>query len=170
MINSHTNEPWIDKAAAVDAARRGIRDYALAKDPNVAITIQTGNPGTPLLVERLDEPVNAYYLVPWMVAEEVVFVVQVDASSGTMIGATIFPKPIQSPFLTPEEAIHYAARKFPHYVFGNARLVWRPCRESTSLVRPFYQIPFTEGVLYVDMDGSILLELTPLGLGGESCQ
>lgn len=150
----------------MDATKRGILDYGLDRQPNVARAIQTGYPGTPLLVERLDEPKNAYYLVPWMVAEGVVFVAQVDASRGAMLGARTSPKPTSSPFLTPEEALSHAARKFPHYVFGNARLAWRPCRESTSPIRPFYQIPFTQGVLYVDMDGSILLELTPLGLGG----
>lgn len=156
-------------AAAVDATRRGIVDYGLDRQPNVARAIHTGYPGTPLLVERLDEPKNAYYLVPWMVAKGVVFVTQVDASSGTMLGVRTFPKPTSSPFLTPEDALSYAARKFPHYVFGNARLAWRPCRESTSPIRPFYQIPFAQGVLYVDMDGSVLLELTPLGLGGGIC-
>ena len=163
----HTQGPWIDRAEAVDAAKRGVLEHGLDSDPNVAIGIQTGYSGTPLLVERLDKPEGAYYLVPWIVEEGVVFVARVDASKGTMLETTIFPKATPSPFLTPETALTQAARKFPHYEFGKARLVWCPCRESTSPIRPFYQIPFDKGVLYVDMDGSILLELTPLGFGGE---
>ena len=165
----HANETWIDATAAVDAARRGILDYGLDREPAVALTIQSGHPRAPLLVERLDEPGNAYYLIPWLITEGVVFVVEVDAASGVMLGATTFPKPTPSPFLTPDEALDCAAREFPQHTFGKPRLVWRPCRESTSPVRPFYQISFDKGVLYIDMDSSIFQELTSLGRGGESC-
>jgi hypothetical protein len=170
VINGlHANEIWIDATAAVEAARQGVLDYGLIRDPAVALAIQSGRPGTPLLVERLDEPESAYYLIPWMTTEGVVFVVEVDASSGVMLEATTFPKPTLSPFLTPSEALDYVAQKFPGRTFGEPRLVWRPCRESTRPMRPFYQIPFDKGVLYVDMDGSIFPEPTPLGFGGESC-
>ena len=171
MTNPHTNETWIDTAAAVDAGRRGIIEYGLNREPAVALAIQSGHPGTPLLVERLDEPENAYYLIPWMTTEGVVFVVQVDASSGAMLGATTFPKPTPSPFLTPDDALDHVGRKFPQHTFGTPRLVWQPCRESTSPVRPFYQIPYSDkGVFYVDMDGSVFPEPTPLGLGGDACE
>lgn len=135
----------------------------------MAHTIQKGYPGIPLLVERLDEPLSAYYLIPWIITEGVGFVVEVDASSGIMLGETTFPKPTPSPFLSQEDAFDCVAQKFPQYTLGRIRLVWQPCRESTSPVRPFYQISFNKGILYVDMDGSIFQELTPLGRGGASC-
>lgn len=149
----------------VEAARLGVLDYGLERNPAVAHAIESGYPGTPLLVERLDKPENAYYLVPWVITEGVVFVVMVNASSGNMLAVTTFPKPISSPVVAPDEALNYAAQKFPRHTFGEPRLVWQPCQESTSPTRPFYQIPFDKGILYVDMGGSIFLELTPLGLG-----
>ncbi len=164
----HNNETWIDAAAAVDTARRGILDHGLDRDPAVAFAIRNGYPGSALLVKRLDKPENAYYLIPWVITEGVVFVVEVDANSGIMLGTTTFPKPSPSPFLTPDEAKDCVVRKFPQRKFGNPRLVWRPCRESTSPIRPFYEIPVNKDFLYVDMDGLIVLELTPLGLGGGS--
>ncbi|MBU7035852.1 MAG: PepSY domain-containing protein [Theionarchaea archaeon] len=163
---NNTHGPRIDTSEAVDAARRGILDYSLDKDPAVASAVKGGHPGTPLLVERLDRPGDAYYLVPWRIKEGVVFIVEVDAATGAMLASSTFPNPIPSPFLLPEDAAHCAAREFPQYTLGEPRLVWKPCRESTSSMRPFYQIPFDHGFLYVDMEGSTLLELTPLGLGG----
>lgn len=169
MSKANANETWIDATAAVDAARRGILEYGLERDPAVALTIQSGYPGTPLLVERLDKPESARYLIPWMITEGVVFVAEVDASSAVLLGVTTLPKPTSSPFLTSDEALNCATRKFPRHTFGKPRLVWQPCRQSTSPMRPFYQIPFDKGILYVDMDGSIFLEPTPLGFGGEGC-
>lgn len=167
MNASHnTRGTRIDAVEAVDAARRGILDYSLDRDPSVKSALKTGHPETPLLVERLDRPGDAYYLVPWRIKEGVVFIVEVDAATGAMLASSTFPNPIPSPFLLPEEAAHFAAREFPQYTLGKPRLVWKPCRESTSSMRPFYQIPCDHGFLYVDMDGSTLLELTPLGLGG----
>ena len=162
----HIDENWIDAAVAVDAAKRGLLDFGLDRDPAVALAIQRGHPKTPLLVERLDDPGAAYYLIPWLDAKGVVFIVEVDAVSGTMLGATTFPKPTPSPFLTPKKALECAARGFPQHKFGKPRLVWRPCRESTSPVRPFYQISFGTGVLYVDMNSSVFQKVTPLGRGG----
>jgi hypothetical protein len=169
MANITPIGPWIDPVDAVDVARRGIHDYGLDRDPIVAFTIQNGCPMTPLLVERVDKREQAYYLIPWLITEGVVFVAEVDAASGVMLGATTFSKPAPSPFLTIDEAFDIVGRKFPQRATGESRLVWRPCRESTSPMYPFYQIPFDKGFLYVNMEGSIFTELTPLDLGGGSC-
>lgn len=168
MNNITPKGPWIDPDDVVGIAKTGIRNYGLDRDPLVATTIQKGYPLTPLLVERLDRHEQAYYLIPWLVTEGVVFIAEVDATSGIMLGATTFPKPAPSPFLTTEEAFDIVGLKFPQHAIGEPRLVWRPCRESTSPIYPFYQIPFDKGVLYVNMEGSIFTELTPLNLGGGS--
>ena len=164
----HAKEKWIDGNVAVDIAKHSILEYGLDRDPAVEFSIQNGCPSTPLFVERLDEPENAYYLIPWMMSGDVIFVVEVDAVSGIMLGTITFQEPTPSPFLMPEKALDCVAQKFPQYTFGKPRLVWKPCRESTSPIRPFYEIPFEKGVLYVDMDGLIFTELTPLGYGGGS--
>ena len=164
--SEHSSEAWIDATAAIEAAELGIHNLGLTRDPAVVHTTKSGYPASPFLVERLDKPGNAYYLIPWVVTEGVVFLANVDAVSGVMLGVTTFPRPVSSPLVTPDEAVNLAVQKFPRRAFGKPRLVWQPCRESTSPTRPFYQILSDEGTLYVDMDGSILPELTPLGLGG----
>lgn len=75
-------------------------------------------------MKRLDKPENAYYLVPWVITEGVVFVVMVNAASGNMLAVTTFPKPISSPFVAPDEALNYAAQKFSQHIFSEPRLVW----------------------------------------------
>ena len=77
-----------------------------------------------------------------------------------------YSRPMPSPYLKPEQAIDRVATRFPQATLGPPRLVWSPRRESTSPIRPFYQIPLDDRVVYVDMEGGILDELTPLGLGG----
>lgn len=166
MSRFEAGDSWVGGDRATEGARRGILEYGLDNDPALASAARGGQPDTPLLVDRLDDPGNAYYLVPWMTAEGVAFVVKVDASTGAMLSATTFSRPIRSPFLTPNEALDSVRRMLPHDALGRPRLVWRPCRESTNPSRPFYEIPLDEGVLYVDMDGSVIVELTPLGLGG----
>jgi hypothetical protein len=165
-MSSTYNDIWIEATAAVDVAKQGILDYQLDRNSAVASTIQNGYPEIPLLVERIDKPKSAYYLISWTDTEGVVFVVEVDAIKGIMLGATIFPKPVFSPFLTPDGAIDCATQKFPRHIFATPRLVWCPCRESTNPILPFYELLINEDVLYVDMDGSIFSELTPLGFGG----
>ena len=106
-----------------------------------------GEPGAARLVERLDGG-PAYYLVPWGKAG----IVQVDAGTGGVLGVTLFQQPAESPLLPAIEG---------------ARLVWQPCQESTSPVRPFYEVARPNGrTSYVDMSGRVLDRLTPLGKGG----
>ena len=166
MSNAQPGGTWIKEPAAIDASRRGIADYGLERDPVVAHALQNGQPGRPLLVEQLEKPQSSYYLIPWALVEGVVCVVRVNAFTGAMLGVTTFSKPTPSPFVTSEEAVKRARSRFPERTFGEPRLVWRPCRESTTPTRPFYQIPFDGKVLYVDMEGAVLEKLTSLGLGG----
>jgi len=162
-----TNRKWLDAKTVVNAARRGILSHGLDRDPDVASAIQSEPPPIPLLVECLDRPHTAYYLVPWTLTEGVAFVAEVDASSGALLGATTLRKPAPSFFLSPEDALNRAAQTQPRTELGKPRLVWRPCRESTHRTRPFYSIRTGDAILFVDMNGSVHAQLAPLGKGGE---
>jgi len=133
-----------------------IKGSEAAETARRAPHLPPGEPGVARLVERLDGG-PAYYLVPWGTAG----LVQVDAGQGGVLGVTVFQQPDPSPLLSPEQALEAAAG-------GNVtRLVWQPCQESTSPVRPFYEIAWPDGrKAYVDMSGRALDRLTPLGRGG----
>ncbi|MFX1325289.1 MAG: hypothetical protein ACFE8N_10040, partial [Promethearchaeota archaeon] len=77
-----------------------------------------------------------------------------------------YPKPMISIFLTKHEALETVSKKYPNYILNEPNLVWKPCRESTSPIRPFFQVNYQRGTLFVDMEGSVYEDLTPLGKGG----
>ncbi|MEA2563288.1 MAG: hypothetical protein QOH06_4792 [Acidobacteriota bacterium] len=143
----------ITAAEAAEAARRA---------PHLPL----GEPGVPRLVERLDGG-PAYYLVPWGTASIVQGIVQVDAGQGGVLGVTLFQQPVADPLLSPEQALETAAGGDLDTTLHGVRLVWQPCQESTSPVRPFYEVVWADGRrAYVDMSGRTLDRLTPLGRGG----
>ena len=161
-------DTWWTASAAADAARRGLLDHGSTWELRLARAIQRGHPGAPYLVERLDRPGRAYFLVPWIEVEGegAVLLVEVDATSGAMLGVTALSAPDPSPLLTSEQALGCAERDLPGYTFTGCQLVWQPCRESTSPSRPFYRIRHEGGAIYVDMAGITYQNLTPLGHGG----
>ena len=141
----------IDAAAAVEEAKR-------------AMSATAGNPGTPMLVERIGPSGGDYYLVPWEDAAAVVGVVQVDASSGKAASSATFP-PRAHLVTTPEEA-RKAAERLGLTVAGEPRLVWRPCREAASALLPLYAVRTSEGEVFVGAGEQVFRSLTPFGLGG----
>jgi hypothetical protein len=156
----------IAPSEATEAAIRGIRKYGLESDPGIAAAVSDGQPGVPLLIKRFGQQEGYYYLIPWLTKEGTALIAEVDANNGMMGSVSSLAKPIPHLFLEPDKAINIVSRKFPGRKFGKPLLVWRPCRETTSPLRPLYEIPFEGGVLYVDMDGAVFPSLTPLGLGG----
>jgi hypothetical protein len=44
-------------------------------------------------------------------------------------------------------------------------LVWRPCRQSTSLLLPFWLRTIRDKVIYVRVDGAVFTQLTTQGRG-----
>lgn len=139
-----------------------IKDAEAAEAARRAPHLPPGEPGAPRLVERLDGG-PAYYLVPWGTAG----IIQVDAAQGGVLGVTLFQQPDPSPLLSPAQALEAAAGGDLETTLTGVRLVWQPSQESTSPVRPFYEIAWSDGrKAYVDMSGRALDRLTPLGKGG----
>jgi hypothetical protein len=119
-----------------------------------------------LLVEHLDEAGVAYYLVPWNSVGGTELIVRIDASTGAFLGLVEFSQPGAEPFLSASAALFRAKAKVSGVDFETARCVWRPCRESTTPFRPFFEVSYEGGTLYVDMDGVVHRSLTNLGRGG----
>lgn len=150
----------------MEAAERGLRSIELAGRPEIGPAAQSGRPGTPALVTRLDAPDRDYYLVPWETAAGTVLLVQVNAIGGQLAAATLLPSPRPHLPVSPDDAIQAAQILQGSPAAGPPRLVWQPCRESTSPSRPFYLVPTARGNVFVDMDGAARIALTPLGKGG----
>jgi hypothetical protein len=166
MNDEDTRGRWLDILAAIESAKQGIVGYDLENSGEVASAIRDGRPKTAFLVRRLDDPHRSYYLIPWESEEGVSLVAQVDAETGKLLGVATFSRPTPQPFITAEKALEIAMKKFQGETTGEPSLVWKPCRQSTSPLRPLYQIPHMDKLVYVDMDGTIHPELTPLGRGG----
>lgn len=156
----------ITPAAAIDAARRGLEALGLDRSPGIASALAAANAGAPVLVARLDQPDRAYYLVPWAGDRGIELVVQVDASSGIMASAAHLPQPLPRLVIAPEEARRVVRERAGRRARGEPRLVWRPCRESSSPLQPLYQVPTDEGDVFVGVDAAVYQQLTPFGRGG----
>ncbi len=166
MKNKKKNiDQWIEPRLAVDIANKKVIKSGLTDNLDIINALENGHPETPLLVERLDDPEVAYYLIPWMISEGVIFVVKVNALNGDFLELRTFSKPTPSPYLMPTQALACAQQEFPTSTFGNPQLVWQPCTESTSPMEPFYKIPYDEGVLYIRMNKTIFHKPTPLMFG-----
>jgi len=154
----------ISPTEAARAAERGLREIS---EPEVAAAYTASHPGVALLVKRLDQIDDDYYLVPWQDSRGVVLVVQVDASTGKMLSAAALPIPLPSLVMSPAEARHLAKTHLNRRVTGEPALVWRPSRESASPLQPFYYVPTEGGDAYITVNGSVYQRLTPFGMGGQ---
>jgi len=156
----------MNPAGAVEAARRGLDALDLKSHPGVASAMASADAGAPLFVERLDLPDRAYYLVPWTGSRGVELIVQVDMASGAMAGLVTLPQPIPRVVVPPAEAERIVRERTGLSVVAEPRLVWLPCRESSSPFLPFYRIATGGGDLFVGADAAVHPRLTPFGKGG----
>jgi hypothetical protein len=157
---------WISPHDAINAVLHSIRAHNLDENIDIANAIRFGHPETPLLVMRQDIPGQAYYLIQWVIEGGTVLIAQVDALTGLMESVTPIPKAVSHPFISPDEAINIAYKNFKKCICSKAHLIWRPCRESTSPLYPFYELTCDDTTIYIDMNGYIFTKLTPLELGG----
>ena len=162
IINS---DRWINEAAATQAAEQALHGQKLL-DEQAVQAARDGHPGQPVLVERRDDEDRDYYLVPWNTERGTELIVRIGAASGEFLGVVHVADPTASHFLNADEALARAREELPGVEFDAPRCVWFPCRQSTTPMRPFYEFQFDGGTLYVDLEGIVYRELTPLGLGG----
>ncbi|HSU83081.1 MAG TPA: hypothetical protein VLR69_11730, partial [Thermoanaerobaculia bacterium] len=76
------------------------------------------------------------------------------------------PQPIPRVVVPPAEAERIVRERTGLSVVAEPRLVWLPCRESSSPFLPFYRIATGGGDLFVGADAAVHPRLTPFGKGG----
>ncbi len=162
-INSRSR---IDEAAAIRAAELALGGQELFGE-HAAEAARKGRPGQPLLVECLADACVDYYLIPWNTGRGTELILRVDAFTGTFLSVVQIAETTGSYLLSSRDALIRARAELPGVEFEAPRCVWLPCRQSTSPLRPFHEVPYEGGVLYVDMDGEVYRKLTPLGHGGQ---
>jgi hypothetical protein len=156
----------ITPVGAIEAAKKGLHELGLQTNARMASALDGVHVGVPLFVKRLDEPNRGYYLVPWISKAGVTLIIEVDAMTGTMSSFFPLPQAMPSLAMNAEQAIAAVSDKLGRQATGEPQLVWRPCRESSSPVRPFYQIKTAEGDVYVNMDGKVYTRLASFEKGG----
>lgn len=124
-----------------------------------------GQAGIPLLVERLDQSKEAYYLIPWEAEGKVVIIVQLDGRTGEL--QSIGEQRNTEPLPNIAEALKQVRATRTWIDNALSRWVWCPCQESHSSLMPFWELTSPRGdVLYIRADGQVFEVLTPAGQGG----
>lgn len=164
----------------VRLAESGLKEYGIAASEWGREMLSEGGFGTPLLVKRLDDPNDYYYLTPWQHDGGIRGFVDNDARFGMFKSVRLFAQPIQDllisaapgaalldavgrrvnnkQFSLPEERGRF--RVYPGTYCVPPLLVWKPCRESWSPHLPFYQLVIGGNVVYVRIDGAVFTQLT----------
>lgn len=156
----------IDPATAIEAAKRGLDQLDANNTPAISAAYATGHAGKPALVARLDTAGQSYYLVPWQDEHGITLMIQVDAQNSTMSSLAVISPPSSSMMLSTETALHMASEQLGSNSLGEATLVWKACRETSSPFLPLYQIAFEDGHVFVSMSGGVFRQLTPFINGG----
>ena len=168
----------IRKKEALEFVQIGLKEHGLLEHKSVIEAIEGSKPIEPILVMRLDQPNNYYYLIPWQQKENVTALARVDARYGTFSGIQMLNRPIKTEMLNRDmimkqasglrfdlPEMHGRLRFFPETACLSPALVWRPCWESWSPNLPFYQYTIGEIVFYIRLDGKIFTSLTTTGRG-----
>lgn len=140
----------------------GVPIEAAIERAREALSLGSGVPVRAECVARLDLPSTSYYLV-WFGAEDATIgVAAVDAVGGEVLSHARLPGSGPHLVVTSEEASGRAGAKGTKI----ARLVWRPCRASFSMLSPFWEVSTARGLVYVDQQGHVWTNLQPAGPGG----
>ena len=151
----------ISEQQALDAAKISLAKYCYSSNPS----LPEPQPVCAYLVGNL-LVIGDYYLVTAESDFQTTHVLQIDADSGFLMSITPVSTNATYHILSIEEALRIVREVtgIPYEPVG--RLVWRPCRESTNPIFPFYEFSLNENHIYVDISGRIYSELTPLAFGG----
>jgi hypothetical protein len=119
--------------------------------------------GKALRVERLDRPLDAYYLVLFS-GRGNGHIAVIDANSGTLDQHASITEIERHLTVSKEQAID--AAKLGER--SSARLVWLPSRASRSPFYPIWEISSGGERRYVDQQAQLWDKLPPVGRGGGS--
>ena len=130
--------------------------------------------GDPLLVQRLDRYDEYYYIVPFKSGAADTARLVIDADSGRFTEASAIENEGESlppyiPALKGLEARYGRALDLrsvrnrvlrPGTIGQHPVLAWRPCKQSTSPLLPFYLVSIGDRIVYWRVDGQVFDELT----------
>jgi hypothetical protein len=176
----HDGRNLVPREAVRDLAMQGIKHYRLHEDENARETLQWGELGEPLMVQRLDRPGDFYYLTPWEGDGRITAMVDVDARSGAFKSLRVLSQPARDWTIggRRREGVRSAIsemidgrifnlsdmkgrfRVYPETYCIPPVLVWKPCRESWSPHLPFYHVVLGGQSLYIRIDGAVFTHLT----------
>ena len=162
-------------ATAIKNALAGLERHGLPERKDWKWALDGTEPGTPVLVQRLDEIDSYYYIVPLVRGRlGVVAAVAVDARFGDYRQAIALPRggssilaaldqktvlreTLERPIDLGDRAGRLVVRREAYCLYPT--LVWRPCRESLSPFVPFHMVTAGSHRIYVRLDGRIFAGL-----------
>jgi hypothetical protein len=165
----------IDANLAVARANEGLQVHGLLDRDSYRLAHQSGRPGTPVLVQRLDRLDNFYSIVP--ITEPggtTPLVIAVDARTGVYLQSAVRSAAHGSVFVLNDRN---AASQLvvgrsiqlteplgrllvrPEAICYHPTLVWKPCRESLSPFFPFHLFTVGNHPIYVRSDGAVFTAL-----------
>jgi hypothetical protein len=161
--------------AAVRSALAGLQRHGLPERKSWKAALDRAEPGTPVLVQRLDEIDSYYFIVPFERPRKgVTAAVAVDARFGNYRQAIALPPGGSSILsaLDPKTVLNETVGKTFDLGGRSGRLtvrkeafclypalVWRPCLESLSPFVPFHLLTVGAHRIYVRVDGRIFTTL-----------
>lgn len=174
-VRRPSGETLLKPDAAIKSALAGLRRHGLPERDDWKAALTNAEPGTPVLVQRLDEIDSYYFIVPFKRARKgVTAAVAVDARFGDYRQAIAVP-PSGSRILSALDAknvieqtvgrkIQLADRQGSLTIRKEAyclypTLVWRPCLESLSPFVPFHMLTVGDHRIYVRLDERIFTSL-----------
>jgi hypothetical protein len=162
-------------SAAIKSALAGLQRHGLPERKDWKRALDNTEPGTPVLVQRLDEIDSYYFIVPLLRSRRrVTAAVAVDARFGDYRQAIAVPAR-GSGILTAldrkavlNETVgrtidlggrlgRLTVRKESYCLYPV--LLWRPCLESLSPFVPFHMLTVGDHRIYVRLDGRIFTKL-----------
>jgi len=143
--------------------------------PEHAERLATAKVPAALRVDRLDAPEDSYYLVPVVAKQVGVFLLASagigSGSLGRAAAAIVSETGVSSPgWLTqmpepggPVNASRHSEGSSDRNLTFTGRLVWQPCFESPSPLRPFAELKEGDQIRYLDFRGRVHDKLTTDG-------
>lgn len=165
----------IQKKEAIQVCHAGLDQYELYQKEWWRKALSQSKPGEPVLVHRLDQPDNFYYLVPFETSRNnVTALISVDARYGDYNQGAILSEPrphLSNAYNVKKIVKNVVNKRFqlpgrlgkifvrPEAFSLYPTLVWMPCLESLSSYWPFHMITVGLQKIYIRIDGVIFTEL-----------
>jgi hypothetical protein len=146
---------------------RDIVDPNLLSDPEVIEAFDKMEMGEPLLVRRLDDASQDYYLAPFGKVKEkrkeftATGVIILDAEEGYFKEASWTKEAEKFPNISKEKAVDIAVKYFLRITkrqpieYLTVQLVWEPNGLSPSPYKPYWEININDYTFYVTQEGEL---------------